>query len=269
MPSTFSLFYGPQDAVCAIPFTAFPEAMPAAGLAAGIFLAKAYDIALFRRLALPDRRQLLSSLEVREDRVFAIHQVHSTRVIVVDHQEPESLITVEADGMVSSRPDAVLTTSVADCLPIFLADEATGAFGLVHSGWKGTGIVLEAIRVMTEAFGTSPRNVVAAIGPGIGPCCYTVQQDRYEKFRVEFGDAAVTRGPSGDFRLDLKTANMTLLEAAGVYRIVVTADCTCCSPALGSFRREGQGFSRMLAFIGRVPGIAFKAWGDYPKGEAL
>lgn len=172
-------------------------------------------------------------------------------MIVVGDQGAQSLAALEADGMVTSRPDAVLTVTVADCLPIFLADRRTGAFGLVHSGWRGTGIVREAIRVMTESFGTRAGDILAVIGPGIGPCCYTVGQERHDGFRGQFGEAAVSRGPGGDFRLDLKTANVQLLEAAGVCSILVTTDCTCCSPGLGSFRREGEGFHRMLAFLGR------------------
>ena len=191
-------------------------------------------------------------------RVYAVHQVHSKRIVVVQGREPQSLSAQDADGMVTDLPDAVLTVTVADCLPIFLVDQATGAFGLVHSGWKGTGIVVEAIRTMAKAFGTRAANLAAAIGPGIGACCYTVPRDRHEAFRAEFGEQAAPRGANGDFRLDLRAANVRLLEAVGVQRIVVTTDCTCCSTVLGSFRRDGPGFHRMLAFIGRagVPGLA-------------
>ena len=219
-------------------------------LRAGLSLARAGDMALARRHQAPDRAQFLSSLGIPVGRVFGLHQVHSRTVIVVDHQDPESLANVDADGLVTSRQDAYLSVTVADCLPVFLVDEASGAFGLVHSGWKGTGIVREALRVMAEAFGTRARDVAAVIGPGIGACCYTVPQERYERFRAELGDHGAVRGAQGDYRLDLKAANVHLLESAGVGRICVAVDCTRCSPALGSFRREGQGFRRMLALIG-------------------
>jgi len=251
MVSTVSLSYNQHEASCLIPF--------AAGLVAGISLAKAGDMALARGLEAPDRVVFLDSLGVPVDRTFGIRQVHSTTVVVVDRQEPQDLTEVEADGLVTLRADAFLTVTVADCLPIFLADKATRAFGLVHSGWKGTGIVVEALRRMTEAFGTRARDVTVGIGPGIGSCCYTVPQERFERFRSAFGEQAVARGPGGDCRLDLKAANVRLLEEAGVARTVVTADCTCCSPALGSFRREGQGFWRMLAFIGRGDAIKLRA----------
>jgi YfiH family protein len=244
MAHTVPLSFHSEDSACVIEI--------ASGIVSGISLAKAGDMALAARLEHPDRLGFLASLGVPAHRTFGLHQVHSKDVLVIDHQEPEALVAVDADGMVTARQDVLLTVTVADCLPIFLVDEATGAFGLVHSGWKGTGIVVEAIRVMAAAFGTQTRNLAAAIGPGIGPCCYTVPRERYERFRAEFGERAVARGPNGDFRLDLKAANVQLLETAGVERIVMTADCSSCSPALGSFRREGQGFRRMLAFIARV-----------------
>jgi len=242
MASEISLFYKQKHISCLIPV--------APSLVAGISLARAGDMALSRGLQAPDRRALLDSLGASAARVFAVHQVHSTEVLVVDHQDPESLALVEADGLVTHRSDVLLTVTIADCLPIFLSDQVTGALGLVHSGWKGTGIVGEALRAMAKAFGTRAQDVGVVIGPGIGACCYTVPQERYERFRVAFGDQAVTRGPGGDYRLDLKAANVRLLEEAGVAKTLVISDCTCCSPALGSFRREGRGFRRMLAYIG-------------------
>ena len=157
--------------------------------------------------------------------------------------------------MVSARPDALLTVTVADCLPIFLVDAGRGAFGIVHSGWKGTGIVREALRLMAQEFGTAAADVSAVLGPCIGTCCYRVQHARYERFKADFGERAVRlgKGPD-DYRLDLRAANVELLSQAGVTDISVTTDCTCCSPGLGSFRREGpETFTRMLAFIGGLP----------------
>jgi copper oxidase (laccase) domain-containing protein len=120
----------------------------------------------------------------------------------------------------------------------------------VHSGWKGTGIVVEAVRAMTIEFGSRAADIAVTIGPGIGPCCYTVPIERHEQFRADFGDRAVQRGLDGSFRLDLRAANAALLEREGVGQVSIVADCTSCNPQLGSFRREGPGFTRMLAFIG-------------------
>jgi len=242
MSSHFSLTYGSGELWCAIP----------AGreMRAGLSLAKAGDMALAGRHDAPHRAAFLNAAGIPIDRTFGLHQCHSKSVLVADDQHPESLAGVDADGLVTARRDVFLTVTIADCLPVFLVDQTSGAFGLVHSGWKGTGIVLEALRVMAWAFGTKASDVAAVIGPGIGPCCYAVPEERYQRFRAEFGAHAVARGPTGDYRLDLRAANVRLMEAAGVKSVAVAEDCTCCSPALGSFRREGQGFHRMLAFIG-------------------
>jgi YfiH family protein len=228
---------------------------------AGISLLCAGNMGLARRASDPSYGRLLAALGVTADRARSVAQIHSRSVVIVDGQPPASVVAAQADGMATLRPDLLLTVTVADCLPIFLADRVSGAFAIVHSGWKGTGIVVDAIRHLAERFGTRARDLVVAIGPGIGPCCYTVPQERYEEFCARFGPTAVAGGDAahgeaarGDFRLDLRRANIALLESEGVRDISVVEECTCCSPRLGSFRREGPGeFTRMLAFIGRWP----------------
>ena len=220
---------------------------------AGISLARAGDMALSRRFSLPCRDRLLADLGIGREPVFAVRQVHSKEVLVVDGEEPDAIAGLEADGMVTARPDALLTVTVADCLPLFIVDRATGAFGLVHSGWKGTGIVLQAMRLLQERFGTRAADVSVTVGPGIGPCCYDVPDERAAGFAAQFGAEAVVRGSDGKPRLDLRSANVSLLQKAGVGEITVVTDCTSCSPALGSFRRQGpNSFTLMLAYIGRV-----------------
>ena len=234
----------------ASPDATSPTAALLTPLQAGISLARTGDMS--RRRAGPARSRFFERLSMDEAGVFALTQVHSRRVLVVDGQTPQELAGTEADGMVTTRGDAVLTVTVADCLPIFLADPVTGAFGLVHSGWKGTGIVRAALEAMAGAFGTDPHTVSVTIGPGIGPCCYRVPEERAAAFALEFGAAAVVRGADGTPRLDLRAANVALLHAAAVEDIAVVEDCTCCTSFLSSFRRQGaDAFTLMLAFIRR------------------
>jgi polyphenol oxidase len=244
------LEYGLTDSFCEIPLAADSAAV--SGLHAGISLARSGDMSFARRQVLPGRARLLSELGVGEDRVFGTRQVHSQRVTVVDGQPPAACAAMEADGMITDRPEAVLSATVADCFPIFLVDVLSGAFGLVHSGWKGTGIAVEALRAMRARYGTDPHDVAVTIGPGIGPCCYSVPEDRAAFFAGQFGAGAVVRDPDGRPRLDLREANLALLRGAGVQRTTVVTDCTSCSTALGSFRRQGaESFTLMLACIGR------------------
>jgi polyphenol oxidase len=218
------------------------------GFRAGISFAAAGDMRLSLRDVLPHRSRLFDSLGFASNRVYALRQVHSQGVVVVgagDAPDP-----MEADGMITDRTDVLLTVTVADCLPIMLFDTRTGAFGLVHSGWKGTGIAADAVRLMGKTFGTWPNDVRATIGPGIGACCYAVHEDRAHGFAAEFGADVVTRLADGRPALDLRAANVSLLTSAGVEDITVVSDCTCCTSSLGSFRRQGpQDYTLMLAWV--------------------
>ncbi len=167
------------------------------GLLCGVSLESAGDMALSRRGVLPCRAGLFSSLGVSEDSVFALRQVHSRRIVVVADQLPHELVGIEADGMLTLRQDALLTVTVADCLPIVLVDTKGDGFGIVHSGWKGTGIAAEAVRIMHEKLGALPQNLSVTIGPGIGACCYRVPRERAESFEAEFGPGSVVYGQDG------------------------------------------------------------------------
>ena len=218
--------------------------LPRADLRAGLSLKGAGDM----RPGEPRREALFRRLGIDPARVCAPHQIHSTRIVRVD--SPEVLASGEgADGLAADRTRAVLTVTVGDCLPIFLVHRSGRAFALLHSGWRGTGIAAEAVRLFASEYGVPPGELAAVLGPGIGPCCYAVEEARYESFRRRFGERAV-RAEAGRFFLDLKAANAGLLAASGVEEVTASEECTACTPWLSSFRRDGPGFARMVAFIG-------------------
>ncbi|MBN1835966.1 MAG: polyphenol oxidase family protein, partial [Spirochaetales bacterium] len=157
----------------------------------------------------------------------------------------------EADGLVSVCPGAVVCVSVADCLPIFVADRNTGAFGLLHSGWKGTGILGQALEMLLER-GSRVSDLAVTLGPGIGSCCYAVEEERCRLFARAFGRHSVRRR-HGQGYLDLQAANLEILRRAGVGEVAVVRACTACTPLLSSYRRDGSSFAHMLAFIGHIP----------------
>jgi YfiH family protein len=192
------------------------------------------------------RLALFDKLGLDADRVFGLKQVHSKDVLVVDKNNPPS---VDADGMVTCDRRVILSVTVADCLPVFLLDVKSHLFGIVHSGWKGTGIVLAAIRIMKEKWGAAAGDIAAVLGPCIGACCYKVDAQRAWLFENEYGSEAVRKDGS-DFFLDLNVANVKLLLDAGVKNIAVCNDCTYSDERLGSFRREGEKFVRMAALVG-------------------
>ncbi len=222
---------------------------------AGISLLKAGDMSPWRADSVPRRQALLHGIGWPDWGVYAVHQAHTLKVERVSGRAPSELASLTADGLICEYGERLLTVTVADCLSIFIVDPLSGAFGIVHSGWKGTGIVREAIRRMRVELGVGPERLAVSIGPGIGPCCYGVSRERFEEFRSRFGETAVSREGGDEHRLDLRRANVALLEEAGVTDITVISDCTSCGRGFGSFRREGPAaFTRMMAFIGPFGG---------------
>jgi polyphenol oxidase len=204
---------------------------------------QAGDLSIDRTI---QRKSYLENLDILTERFVCFRQTHSKEVALVStpHTSP-----YDSDGGLTADPNVVIGITVADCLPIVLYDKAGGGFALLHSGWKGTGIVIHALNDMRRRFGSQPRDITALIGPGIGNCCYDVEDERAGLFETYGGAVVVRRG--GTSYLDLKEANKNLLTQAGVPEIRVSELCTCCSEYLGSYRREGpETFTRMLAVVG-------------------
>lgn len=196
-------------------------------------------------------RRTCKALGVGPERIRRVAQRHTRRVVVVGVRSADTALP--ADGVIAGTPNDVLCVTVADCLPIFLIPRDGRLPALLHSGWRGTGIVTDALACL-ERFGRSPGTYHAIVGPGIGPCCYDVPAERALRFRERFGpETAEASGARG--RIDLRTANMALLGDAGVAGITIYDDCTACSPALHSFRAEraagSDGSRRMAALLGR------------------
>ncbi len=175
----------------------------------------------------------------------------------------------QGDGMLTDCKNAVPCVTVADCMPVWIFDPDTGCFGVLHSGWKGTGIIAEALRMAEKNWGSKASSFYVIMGPHIRQCCYTVDRERAEYFRGNFSsdcvlldeklDASGSRWP---YRLSLAEANISLCLSLGIKRdrILDTGKCTACSEKYGSSRREssfpGTGenpgvtpFTSMAAFI--------------------
>jgi polyphenol oxidase len=180
-----------------------------------------------------------------------VRQVHGCRVHHA--QGPAEAPAEEADAVVSARPGVAACVSVADCVPILVADPRSGAVAAVHAGWRGT-LVRAAGRAVAElvrAHGARPADLVAAVGPSIGPCCYAVSVDLAERFRAAFGPAAANPSPS-QARVDLWLANTAILREAGLARerVEVLERCTSCeADFFFSHRRDSGRTGRQAGFI--------------------
>lgn len=193
------------------------------------------------------------------DLVFT-RQTHSDIVRCVDAANAaEGLffpVEPECDALITNTPGLALAAFTADCTPILLEDTVTGAVGAVHAGWRGTvaGIAGKTVEAMTRHFGTKPEDVVAAIGPNIGSCCFETGPDVPDALRQCLGaDAQALIKPHGEkFLVDLKGANKAILERAGVKRIELSEECTACCPGrYWSHRKVGLSRGSMAAIIVR------------------
>jgi len=178
-----------------------------------------------------------------QDAMASLTQVHSAVVVRVSPGSSMTGCAGEGDALITDRPGVALSIRTADCFPILLADPEHRAVAAIHAGWRGTehGIVGRAIDAMRSDFDTSPGQIVAAIGPGIGPCCYEVGQDVARRF-----------GLNGPARIDLAAINRAQLIRAGVpaSRIDTLGQCTFCESALfHSYRRDREQAGRMISFI--------------------
>jgi YfiH family protein len=201
-----------------------------------------------------DYERLATAMGVARSDLVTVSQVHGREVTVVVAGSAHSSAK-GADAIVSTDAARAIAVRVADCVPILMADTNRRVVAAVHAGWKGTaaGVAIAAVERI-EDLGVPPSTLVAAIGPGIGPCCYQVDDRVREAFLWATPDAAAwfTEDGPGHWRLDLWQANADALVAAGVdpTRIHLARLCTRDHAELCfSYRREGAAAGRMVAAI--------------------
>jgi YfiH family protein len=205
-------------------------------------------------------------------RVVGLNQVHGREVVTIERGiDHDSLAALQlepasADALVSNATDVALVIRAADCVPLLMADRRTGAVAAVHAGWRGTaaGAAVAALTRMTEAFGTNPVDVVAAIGPSIGECCYDVGPELVDAF-ANAGHARylIDRwflapppprggGPRPKMRLDVPGSNRDQLILAGVPEEQVYLSGLCTAMRLDvftSYRAEREQAGRLAGVI--------------------
>jgi YfiH family protein len=198
--------------------------------------------------------------------VAQVSQVHGNAVVVICEGAPLATPLPEADVLVSGDRSTAVAVRAADCVPLLMADPASGAVAAVHAGWRGTaaGAAVAAIRVLEREHGTRPSELVVAVGPCIGSCCYEVGTELvdafaaagHERYLIDrwFLAPAPPRGSRErpKLRLDLVGANRDQLILAGVSDAHIHASglCTAMHPeVLTSFRAEGASDGRLGAVI--------------------
>jgi polyphenol oxidase len=231
-----------------------------------------------RENVLENRRRFQSALGASDLKLISLEQIHSDVIHLFDAAPAEPC---RGDASATNRPGLLLGVQTADCVPILLVDPKERAVAAIHAGWRGTlqRIVVKAIGQMQMYFGTKPADLLAAIGPAIGGCCYEVGTEVAIQFQSQFPDAPqwfnefrtgdepnpvqwLNRMPPGhqpppkNVLLDLRKANRAQLLGAGLraQNIFVSDLCTACRrDLLFSYRKEGALSGRLLSVIGIRP----------------
>jgi hypothetical protein len=213
--------------------------------------------------------------------LLTLRQFHSNLVVRAAAADAGRERPRKADGLLTDEPGLLLSIQTADCMPVLVVDRKRRAVGAFHAGWRGTvrRIVEIGIGRMRLEFGSRPEDLIAAIGPGIGPCCYAVGEEVLSEFESQFTYArelfrevydsdpvrlkypmlfltqrAPGHSPIGpSLHVDLVEANRRQLLACGVAAksIQVVGGCTQCQPELFFSYRGSRGHTgRMMAVIG-------------------
>jgi YfiH family protein len=177
-----------------------------------------------------NRRRALAAFGRTPSSIPELHQVHSNRIVRAG--DGDALSPAQADGVVTDSPEFTLSMRFADCVPILLFDPVRRAIGMAHAGWKGTAAkaAAAAVEALQAHFDSRPADILAGIGPCIGPDHYAIGTDVAESIRSSFGPAAENffSRKETELRLDLPAANEYALREAGVERIERAGICTAC-----------------------------------------
>jgi YfiH family protein len=225
-----------------------------------------------------NRRRFQTAAGAKDLPLITLKQFHSDVIHLFDTTPGEPC---KGDASITNRPNLLLAIQTADCVPILLVDPKKRAIAAIHAGWRGTlaRIAAKTIGKMQMHFATNPRDLLAAIGPSIGPCCYEVGTEVATQFLSQFPDAPdyfdefrtgdepnpiqwLNMMPPGHqpppkgVLLDLRKANRSQLLSVGLRpQNVHTIDlCTACRPdLLFSYRKEGPASGRLMSVIALRP----------------
>jgi YfiH family protein len=190
------------------------------------------------------------------DRLVLMGQVHGERVCVINGDEPPPECIPECDGLITARPGVALAIRTADCVPLLFVDPIRRVIGVAHAGWRGTalGIASRVIGAFVEQFSSRVSDILIAIGPAIGPCCYQVDAPVHAAFSSR-SDAGIFLRPcreDGRWMLDLAFANRLQIGRKGVSEgnIFSAGLCTACRQELFFSHRASRGNTgRQINFL--------------------
>lgn len=182
---------------------------------------------------LENRKRAFRALNQNYDSVFDVWQVHSDKVVCTNAPRLKTEPHQKADAILTNQAGVTLFMRFADCVPILLCDPVKHVIGLVHAGWQGTlkRIAESTVLMMKEKYDSRPSDVVAAIGPSIGPDHYQIGLEVSNQVELTFqGDSSnLLMHKNGVIHMNLWEANWLLLNRCGVQNIELASICTACN----------------------------------------
>lgn len=204
-----------------------------------------------------NRNMLARACGVRAEQLVTVTQTHGSDLLVIDTPNSDftHFLKLECDGIVTNQPGVMIGVCVADCVPLLLLDPVQRVAAALHAGCKGTAerIAGKGIEALVAIFGCKPADILAAIGPAIGACCYEVDAPVMEAFRKggsDWDSFARETGPA-KWALDLALANRHQLLEGGVSEanIDTAGVCVSCNHDFFSYRRDQGDTGRQMGFI--------------------
>ena len=205
-------------------------------------------------------RRISKALGISHENMVLSNQVHDSRIYVADEKDRGKGITRASDisgidGLVTDEPGIALVTFYADCVPVFFLDPVGKVIAVSHSGWRGTvkQIARETLKVMQEKFECRPEDVIAAIGPSIGQCCFETGQEVYDEFidKLPWSREYCEMSVAGKWHVNLQGIIKKTLTDAGLKEdnICISDICTKCNKDIFFSHRGDNGKTGSLAAI--------------------
>ena len=221
--------------------------------------------------------RLAMAFAIPLENFLTLNQVHGDDIFVIkpygDYLPSDASLSY--DAIVTPRENLAICIKTADCVPVFIVDRSKKIIAAVHAGWKGTALEISAkvVRLLLDKYGSYPRDILAAVGPSIGLCCFEVDEDAADSFRnqKDHGEFLFAGNKPGKWIVDLAEANRRQLIHCGIpeENIDICGLCTSCRQDLFFSHRGSGGITgRQLNFIminGEAPCRVMTIGDEYPK----
>ncbi|KAM4701258.1 purine nucleoside phosphorylase LACC1-like [Discoglossus pictus] len=194
-------------------------------------------------------RRLAKAVGFNPKAFHLVKAAHANDVWIMGKKEPDSY-----DGIVTNQKGVTIAAPGADCLPLLFSDPVKKAFGVAHSGWKGTvlGVAMATVNAMISEYGCNLQDILVVLGPSVGPCCFTLTQQEAKAFH-DIDPQCIRQSETPNPYVDIRRATRVLLGRSGIPPANIQDDlalCTSCNSELFfSHKRDGDNFGTQIGFI--------------------